>query len=330
MRLNKRAGFTLVELLVVIAIIGVLVGLLLPAVQSAREAARRMQCGNNMKQMGLALLNYESAYKVLPPSRIALSNPTFEQSWQKMILPFMEQTPLYNLYNHNLSWFHQANVPATTQMIPSYMCPSAPGVDRDLPPVALYNDLGITYGTPVFGFSDYGSINAVRNGFVVSQGLPSLGRREVMGGLGRGPKGVKFSTITDGTSNTVIVAEGAGRPNFFLGGRRKSANPGSGVAFGLQFTKDGWGWADINGGFSIDGSNILGIQNSTTSSGATTVVGQCSMNCTNDSEMYSFHTGGVQGLRADGSVGFLSENMAGSALVALLTRDNGDITSEDN
>ncbi|MEY4566983.1 MAG: hypothetical protein RLY14_1953, partial [Planctomycetota bacterium] len=78
------------------------------------------------------------------------------------------------------------------------------------------------------------------------------------------------------------------------------------------------------------GANILGIQNSTTSSGAVTVVGQCAMNCTNDSEMYSFHTGGVQGLRADGSVGFMSENTAGSVIVAFLTRDNNDITTEDN
>ena len=326
--MKQRNGFTLVELLVVIAIIGILVGLLLPAVQAAREAARRMQCSNNLKQCGLALLNYESTFKVLPPSRIAISNPNFEQSWQKMILMFMEQTPLYNRFDHNLSWWNQVNAPAATVMLPTYICPSAP-LSRDLPTPALYTALGITYGQPVFGYSDYGSINAVRNGFIVSAGLPSINQRELFGGLGRGPAGVKMAQFIDGTSNTIIVAEGAGRPNFYLTGRRKTANPAGGVAVGTVFTKDGWGWADINGGFSIDGANTAGLQNNTTSSGAVTIVGNCAMNCTNDSEMYGFHPGGVMNLRADGSVGFLPETTAGRVIVAFLTRDAGDITTED-
>ncbi len=133
----KKKGFTLVELLVVIAIIGVLVGLLLPAVQSAREAARRMSCSNNMKQLGLALLNYESAFKVLPPSRIALSNPTFQQSWTMMILPHLEQGNNYNLYDKNLNWFHQNNLPVTTQQIATFKCPSTPE-PREIPPTSLY------------------------------------------------------------------------------------------------------------------------------------------------------------------------------------------------
>jgi prepilin-type N-terminal cleavage/methylation domain-containing protein len=328
MKVKLRNGFTLVELLVVIAIIGILVGLLLPAVQAAREAARRMQCSNNLKQCGLALMNYESAFKVLPPSRIALSSPNFEQSWQKMILPFMEQTPLYDRFNHNLSWWNQLNVPASTVTVPTYLCPSAPQV-RDVPTTALYNALGITYGQPVFGYSDYGSINAVRNGFIVSAGLPSINMREYFGGLGRGPQGVKFAQFVDGTSNTIIVAEGAGRPNFYLTGRKKSINPAGGVAVGTAYVKDGWGWADINGGFSIDGANTAGLQNNTTSSGAVTIVGTCPMNCTNDSEMYGFHPGGIMNLRADGSVGFMAETTAGRVIVAFLTRDAGDVTVED-
>ena len=100
------------------------------------------------------------------------------------------------------------------------------------------------------------------------------------------------------------------------------------VAFGTQYTADGWGWADINGGFSVDGANSAGVQNNTSGSGATTIVGTCSMNCTNDSEMYSFHTGGVQTLLADGSVRFLSENIGGSTLVGLITLQGGEVPGE--
>ncbi len=97
---RSRSAFTLVELLVVIAIIGILVGLLLPAVQAAREAARRMSCGNNIRQLGLALHNYESAHKVIPPSRISVSTPViFQQSWVSMILPTSNRTTSTLLIN---------------------------------------------------------------------------------------------------------------------------------------------------------------------------------------------------------------------------------------
>ncbi len=134
-------------------------------------------------------------------------------------------------------------------------CPSAPS-DREYPTQNLYT--AITNNTrtsarPIWGYSDYGSINAVRNSAFVAAGLASLGTREVLGAMARGPAGVKLAAITDGLSNTVIVAEGAGRPGIFVSGK-KVMNPRTGnIAFGTPFTADGWGWADINGGFSIDG-----------------------------------------------------------------------------
>jgi prepilin-type N-terminal cleavage/methylation domain-containing protein/prepilin-type processing-associated H-X9-DG protein len=325
-----RKGFTLVELLVVIAIIGILVGLLLPAVQAAREAARRMSCSNNVRQLGIAFHNYESAHKRLPPSRIATATPRFEQSWTAMILPYIEANAIYSQYTFNTPWYAQANDALTTAKIPTMLCPSTPS-NRDLPPSALYNAItnSLRSDQPVWGYGDYASINAVRNSVFQIAGLPSLGTREMLGALGRGPEGVKFSAISDGLSNTAIVAEGAGRPSIYISGK-KAINPKTGTVAGLPVVGDGWGWADINSGFSIDGTNIQGLTNSTSTAGVVTMVagGTCLLNCTNDSEIYAFHTGGANFCMADGSVHFTSAAINAATFTAIMTRDRGDIVGD--
>jgi len=329
-RSRGSAGFTLVELLVVIAIIGILAGLLLPAIQQAREAARRMSCSSNMRQFGIALINYEYTYKILPPSRISLSGPTFEQSWTSMILPFIEQMRAAANYDKNLNWYARVNDPHTTSQISLFRCPSTDS-RRSRPPQNLYT--AITRGTrstdsPIWGYCDYASINAVRNSSFVVAGLPSLGLREVLGALGRGPDGVLLAAITDGLSNTAFLAEDAGRPIMFVSGARAN-NPRVGnIASGTSFTADGWGWADINGGMSIDGANRNGLQNNNTGQVGNftpvTPVGNCFINCTNDSEIYAFHVGGTHVVLGDASIQFLSSTMDPQVFISLMTPAQND------
>ena len=327
---RKSRGFTLIELLVVIAIIAVLIALLLPAVQQAREAARRSQCKNNLKQLGLALHNYESTFTQFPPSRINLSSPVrYEKSWVVMVLPYLDQSPIYNVYNGNLSWYDPANDPATTTVLTVMLCPSAAG-RSSYPSQQLYSDIsgGLRAADrPQWGLADYGSINAVRNAFNVVTGGVSYGTKERDGAMGRGPGGTPLGWITDGLSNTMMVAEDSGRPSLHLY-RKPGKNPKSGNANNTDWTADGWGWADINGGFSLDGSGPTGMNNNTSGSGTTTIVGSCLVNCSNDSELYSFHTGGVHALMCDGAVRFISENISGRTLTALGTRADGEIVGE--
>ena len=329
---RKSRGFTLIELLVVIAIIAVLIALLLPAVQQAREAARRSSCKNNLKQMGLALHNYESTFSMFPASRISISSPRFQRSWVTSCLPYMDQAPLYNLYDSNIPWYAPANDAATTTNLNTMVCPSSASA-ATIPSSALYTSItnSLRSDTPAWGLSDYGSINAVRNGLNVASGGVSWGFREKDGGLGRGPNGVKLGMFIDGLSNTILVGEDAARPKVYIN-KLPAKNPKTGVALNTDWTEDGWGWADINNGFSLDGSGTNGINNSTNSTtGVVTLAaggGNCFINCSNDSEFYSFHTGGTHALLGDGSVRFLSENIDGQTLVALGTRAGDEIVGE--
>jgi prepilin-type N-terminal cleavage/methylation domain-containing protein/prepilin-type processing-associated H-X9-DG protein len=338
----KRRGFTLVELLVVIAIIGIMVGLLLPAVQSAREAARRMQCANNLKQIGLSLHNYESTFRYLPPSRIEF-DPTPAQvaagrvmhhtGWQSMVLPYLEEMALYETYQKNMSWFDERNLPATTTSVKSFRCPSASD-SRTMPTEAMFASRSLpTYaiGLPTFGSSDYGAVNNIRRSVWVIHGseMPGAIQRELPGAMfvPKGEaRGVKMSEILDGLSNTICIVEDAGRPEVWISGRM-SPNPNlPGNPFSVE---EGWGWADLQDSFSLDGSDNLGNANKTNKNTFNvTNNGTCMINCINDGEIYSFHPGGAHALRCDGSVQFMNSQMDGLIIAALATKAASEVINE--
>jgi prepilin-type N-terminal cleavage/methylation domain-containing protein/prepilin-type processing-associated H-X9-DG protein len=206
--MNRRRGFTLIELLVVIAIIAVLIALLLPAVQAAREAARRIQCVNNLKQMGIALHGYHDALSVFPPGYIAAgrfvdgeTDTSPGWSWASMILPQLDQAPLYAAINVNLPIQAAANATAVSTAVAAYLCPS------DQPPpggtFAVTDGLGNTVAT--VAPSSYAACTGN------DQADVALGLN--FDGLGNGlffrNSGVRLAAIIDGTSQTVMLLERA-------------------------------------------------------------------------------------------------------------------------
>lgn len=317
---GKYRGFTLVELLVVIAIIGVMVGLLLPAVQAAREAARRMQCGNNLKQLTLAMHNYESTYKTLPPSRITTG--LSRHSWSAFMLPFIEQAALYDIYNFNVRWSDPLNYPVTSATVPGFVCPSTPS-NRMLPDAAAQAN-HVLVPPNGFGPSDYSSTNELRRSFYVALGIPlPAGIQRGMPGAMDRNRNTRFADMLDGLSNTMLFAERCGRPEIYVAQKRP---------FGIV-VGDGWGWADFdNTSGSVNGVTSDGITLNRTRNDAPVFTtdrfsGTCFINCTNNSEYYSFHPGGMNMSLVDGSVRFLSDSVNAQILGAVVTRAGREVIS---
>ena len=220
-RRSGHSGFTLVELLVVIAIIGILVGLLLPAVQAAREAARRMQCSNNVRQIGLALHNYESAHKKFPPGWIA-NTPAGEPGWgwATALLPFMEQNNVYQRLDLNVEIIATQNMPMIETVIPTFICPSDPSLA--LFQIAEAHDHDHLHGSGAFDDDDHDEPHNVDEGeklFTIAKSnyVGVFGTGEVdespynSDGTFWGNSRVRMQDFVDGTSNTIVIGERSSR-----------------------------------------------------------------------------------------------------------------------
>jgi prepilin-type N-terminal cleavage/methylation domain-containing protein/prepilin-type processing-associated H-X9-DG protein len=311
---NRHPGFTLIELLVVIAIIAILIGLLLPAVQKVREAASRMKCQNNLKQLTLACHNYESTLHQFPPH--AVSAP-YQQGWVALILPYLEQDNIRNIYHYDTAnWYDPANDTPRMSQVKNFLCPSA-NENRVGTCMAYY--AGGYHGpysgaawdyTNVWGISaGLANLLGVANDTASRQGVITTG-------------GSTMAQVSDGTSNTLLLTEDANRPQFWVQGKQDTTDPAPSGGGGTTGYVTGGLWSDDMKGFSVDGTTVSGA-------GAVSFPGTCSINCTNDYEIYATHTGGANASFTDGSVRFLSTSLSIRTLAAMVTRAGGEVISGD-
>lgn len=323
LRRRRLAGFTLIELLVVIAIIAILIALLLPAVQQAREAARRSQCRNNLKQLALALHNYHDTHSIFPPGAVnpgvqASTNLAYTNNcavecrnipWSLMILPFVDQSPLYNQLNFSLpmgSAQRSGAGPATNQgavfantKLTLFQCPSDP----------VYLDPITIAGTAHY---------AITNGRRASYWWPGIDRLEDRnntyprdGSANKAMFGIngaaRIGDIVDGTSNTMMLCE-----SLF---RKHSNNYGP-----------YWNAWNYTSGIEVrTGINLKWTP-------AITWGGNCAnrpdLICTTAWGMGSMHVGGMHAAMADGAVKFISENIDLATLRALVTVRNNEVIGD--
>jgi prepilin-type N-terminal cleavage/methylation domain-containing protein/prepilin-type processing-associated H-X9-DG protein len=310
----KRLGFTLVELLVVVAIIGMLLALLLPAVQAAREAGRCASCQNNLRQIGLALHSFHDVHKVLPPSgwtTAGSGNPKGKfVGWRPLILPHVEEANLQRAYDFDLNWWEGANVSVGVTPLAVFRCPAVPERKEVTSAVAKPPRPAMTFPGSLAP-TDYEAIIGVHASVDPTRYATQATNRSAM----YRNSSVKMTQIIDGTAETVLLVECAARPLIYRGRQMRA-----------DLANDqGQGWIDSEGPFSLDGSNENG---SLQGQGTTTT--PWAMNATNENEPYSFHPAGGNTLFADGHVQFIAEAIPLEVFAAMCTRTGREVVVIDD
>lgn len=377
--LRRRSGFTLIELLVVIAIIAVLIALLLPAVQQAREAARRTQCRNNLKQIGLAFHNFEGSFgyvptSLRPPSNVAGSAEQSRVSVLTDLLPYIDQAAIFNQYQKSINWNSGTNAALSATPIPAFMCPSdvtAGELDTAPPGSVAQFTPGIAATTsysPIFGiapgvftqtlgltnapdlYPDPGEVFAgISTPYTYVRGFfPKNATIDSKTGL-QTKKGFRFRDVTDGLSNTIAIAESAGRPFVFVkdkkltgGNALTDTDPASTNTDRLN--SGGWSrpasdlmlfggtsasTGILGGSIAINATNGHNIRGQTyTSSGIASSILGLPIGTHGTGAPYSFHTGGANFTLGDGSVRFISENVSFRVFIGLATPNGSEVPSE--
>lgn len=338
MKRNLRNAFTLIELLVVVAIIGVLVGLLLPAIQKAREAAQRAACVNNLKQIGLALHNFHGEKGYFPGNVRPPAAPTIRSRWTFHILPHLEQGNLYQAYDDAQNWDAGPNLAVSATFLKVFNCPSTPDQGRlDGNPANAGGFPGIpASGTPLvigtIATGDYSQIydfwspTGVGDFFTANPTIPITNNA---GMLYKDPAPpVRIADVTDGTSNTIHVAESAGKPFQWIRGKKTNVDwRVNGV--------NGGGWArpasDLHiigsnrAGTALGGSYLINSVNGFDAGGAYPLtIGTPALGTEPSGQIYSFHVGGANFLFADGSVHWLGDDVKVDVMVSLITRAGGE------
>jgi len=332
---DERQGFTLIELLVVIAIIGLLVALLLPAVQAAREAGRRAQCANNLKQIGLALHEFETSRGFFPPSGMRQSgnhrllninvddfgNPLPAGRGRVsfylyvMLLPGMEQQTLFDSYNIKLDARDPINSTAVGTQIGTLLCPSsaAPGHEH----IFTESDptTGQSYKKVRMAVTDYSVSNGIGPTTISAGIIPKADYMSMLFNCDADHHDLvtRAADVLDGLSNTFMVSESAGRPYQFYAGGTLGASQSMSQSYA-------GGWADYDTGFVTNGSSEDGLG----------FPGRCHTSCLNNNEVYSFHPGGAHHVFGDGSVRFVKASIPITLFAKLISRRGGEIVSADS
>jgi len=318
---SKRNAFTLIELLVVIAIIGVLVGLLLPAVQQAREAARRMSCANNLKQQGLAMHTYMDAQRYFPAAAWTIDSAGksttgnrsgTEHSWRAFVLSNLEQGNTG--YDFNKNWWE--NTQAITLNASVFICPTA------VPPAGGYANVdgpsrdsdsaAPSLNPNNLGYTDYEVFTGVKDKIFPAPDPYATKGEHTKGCLVKDAV-TRDGHIRDGFSNTLMIVECASRPDTYKASNGKTATGATNQCIG---------WADSLGPFKLHGVDKNGDK-------CKNCAGNVPFNVINDGEAYSMHPGVMNTVYADGSTRTVNDNVDLRVFAGAITRAGGEVGTID-